>query len=422
MITAPFGGVEGVRNILKNLPAPQSATQEVKLVINDDGSYEIPGLVTSAVTEGTTRDHPLDDEYVAKLATAVSKIPGLTAEYFSAGQDADCNGSDVAGSCVGSTRHNVEEDGYGRTADVKLYLNGELLLPGNPEHKEVIAEFISTAVGLGIDEVGIDARSGNSMIHLGYNNTPAAWGYGPDGSGKNIYLDEVYRDAYNEGTRTQYAGPLITEDGGVHLITTTSTQGSNPYLDLFNSLFPEERQVTQTQDTPKTEEAVTTPSGTITTDKELNEAVTSIPGKIAEVAVGIVKTITDLFTGGTNTSTSPSISDSLVSNNGSSNESNSNRNTDGLLTINDIQKVIIHTGVELECPNLQGISQNGYIYTISFTNSNEILRREGCGIGMPNIFAQAIADDLNRTGLFKAIAGSQLIPKMEFKVYKPLTN
>ncbi len=383
----------------------------MRLTVNDQGSYEIPGLVTSAITDATTRDHPLDDEYIAKLATAVSTIPGLRAEYFSAGQDEDCHGT-TNSQCVGSTRHNVEEDGYGRTADVRLYLNGELLLPGNEEHQEVIAEFLSTAVSLGLNEIGVDSRPGNSMIHVGYNNAPAAWGYGPDGSGKNIHLEDIYRDAYNEGQRTEYAGALITNDSNTQIITTSSTN-SNPFLDLFNSIFPEEEStdVLTTSDDPDTP----IPPGTIPNIPQ-PQTEPQLIDVVGDTLANIFDTVTGIFTGGTGTP-SPSVPDSLVSDNSSNNDSNDNRNN--LLSANDIQKVLIHTGVELECPDLQGISQNGYVYTVSFVGSNEVIRRNGCGVGLPNVFAQAIADDLNKSGLFQAVTGSQLIPKMEFKFYKP---
>lgn len=108
----------------------------------------------------------------------------------------------------------------------------------------------------------------------------------------------------------------------------------------------------------------------------------------------------------------------MISDSDSSDDNDSNT-ADSLLGAEDISKVLIHTGVEGACPNLQGITQNGYIYTVSFVGSNEVIKRDGCGVGTPTVFAQAIADDLNKSGLFRAITGPQLIPKMEFKFYKP---
>lgn len=222
----------------KDEPVSPPAIQTV----DEGGFYEVPNIVSYDIGSATTRDEPVAKDYVEKLAIAAqSTLPGLKVEIFSAGQDENCDGNTETEECTGSIRHNVDGDGYGRTSDVRLILNGEVLEPG--KDKAVIAAFVQNVVALGFNEIGVDSRPGNDMVHVGTGNSPAAWGYGSLG-GKRIYLDPVYDVAYQAGLKDSgFATPVIaTPDtppvvqqpagstqqsgGGTEGITTGRTSGT----------------------------------------------------------------------------------------------------------------------------------------------------------------------------------------------------
>jgi len=86
-------------------------------------------------------------------------------------------------------------------------------------------------------------------------------------------------------------------------------------------------------------------------------------------------------------------------------------------TINDIESLIIHSGLDIQCPNLKGVSQHGYVYSVVLKGKEAVLERMGCGTGEPEVFAAAIAQDLELNGNFETLPLDQLLEKMTFKFY-----
>ncbi len=87
-------------------------------------------------------------------------------------------------------------------------------------------------------------------------------------------------------------------------------------------------------------------------------------------------------------------------------------------TIDDIESIYIHSGLDIQCPALQGVSQHGYIYTVQLTNNRGIIERVGCGVGTPDIYAAAIAQDLDANGIFLPLNVNQMLDRMTFKLYE----
>jgi hypothetical protein len=86
------------------------------------------------------------------------------------------------------------------------------------------------------------------------------------------------------------------------------------------------------------------------------------------------------------------------------------------LNITDIVDVTVHSGLDIECPDLKGVAQHGYAYTVTLRDKR-ILERIGCGVGTPEIYASAIAQDLELHGNFEAIDEKILLDKLIFKIY-----
>lgn len=89
---------------------------------------------------------------------------------------------------------------------------------------------------------------------------------------------------------------------------------------------------------------------------------------------------------------------------------------ENLLGLGDIESVYIHSGLDITCPQIQGVAQHGYVYTVQLTQQRGIVERIGCGVGSPEIYAQAIAQDLQTQG-FAQIDSSLLLERMTFKFY-----
>ena len=87
------------------------------------------------------------------------------------------------------------------------------------------------------------------------------------------------------------------------------------------------------------------------------------------------------------------------------------------LSITDIENVFVHIGLDIDCPDLRGVAQNGYVYSVVLAGKETAIERIGCGVGEPEIFAAAIAEDLERNGNFSSIPQDQFMDKMSFKFY-----
>jgi hypothetical protein len=86
--------------------------------------------------------------------------------------------------------------------------------------------------------------------------------------------------------------------------------------------------------------------------------------------------------------------------------------------LSDIIGVKVHFGLSIACPQLQGVPQHGYIYTVKLKDGKESVTRTGCGVGTPEIFARAIAVDLQERNNFAPITDiPAFMEKMEFVWY-----
>ena len=91
--------------------------------------------------------------------------------------------------------------------------------------------------------------------------------------------------------------------------------------------------------------------------------------------------------------------------------------TTPLLVMNDIESVYVHTGLDITtCPS---IAEQGYVYTVQLTDDRGIIERVGCGSGSPEVYAQAIAEDLQKQGLFTELDANLILEKLFFKIYDP---
>ena len=89
--------------------------------------------------------------------------------------------------------------------------------------------------------------------------------------------------------------------------------------------------------------------------------------------------------------------------------------TTPLLEINDIENVYVHTGLDVTtCP---AIAEQGYVYSVQLTDGRGIIERVGCGSGSPEVYAQAIAEDLQKQGLFTELDANLILEKLFFKIY-----
>lgn len=89
------------------------------------------------------------------------------------------------------------------------------------------------------------------------------------------------------------------------------------------------------------------------------------------------------------------------------------------LTISDVENILVHLGLDIQCPDIAGVSQNGYVYTVSLSNNRGVIERNGCGEGEPSIFADAIAKDLTINQDFASLSAEDVLSKLTFKVYSP---
>jgi hypothetical protein len=87
------------------------------------------------------------------------------------------------------------------------------------------------------------------------------------------------------------------------------------------------------------------------------------------------------------------------------------------MTIADIEAINVHSGLEIECPGLDEEGIYGYVYTVTLTGKRGIIERIGCGVGTPEIYAQAIAEDLYDQELFGTLNPEEVLEKLAFKFY-----
>lgn len=137
-----------------------------------------------AFGDGTVRDMPVDHTIMAKLATIAGKLGdevGIVA--VSGGQPA----KGTVGKRTGSTRHDVDEHGYGQAVDIYLTRDGKRIRPAND--MALYAELIELAAahfpGIGHYAWG---------VHIGYGS---AVFWGP--TTKSASADPMLHAAYLRG-------------------------------------------------------------------------------------------------------------------------------------------------------------------------------------------------------------------------------
>lgn len=128
------------------------------------------------------RKLPLNPKLKGVLEQAAAAT-GVEVVVFSGGQAK--KGSN--GPRTGSTRHDE-----GNAADVYLMKDGKKLVDTNPEDREIMAKFVSSAVSAGATGVGAGhSYMGPSNIHIGFGNQ-ATWGGAPwiKNAASGVYSNE----------------------------------------------------------------------------------------------------------------------------------------------------------------------------------------------------------------------------------------
>ncbi len=90
--------------------------------------------------------------------------------------------------------------------------------------------------------------------------------------------------------------------------------------------------------------------------------------------------------------------------------------TNEKLNADDIVGVTVHSGLDIACPDLKGVAQHGYVYTVTLADART-LERLGCGVGAPEVYAAAIAQDLELHGGFEGLDANKVFSKLMFKFY-----
>lgn len=116
----------------------------------------------------------------------------------------------------------------------------------------------------------------------------------------------------------------------------------------------------------------------------------------------------------------------LLQNNNASNDNgaqaqNSETNSP-MLSIEDIENIFVHSGLDIPCPDIEGVAGHGYVYSVQLTQERGIIERVGCGIGTPEVYAQAIASDLEARGAFAPLDIDLVLQKLSFKFYEVNNN
>lgn len=136
------------------------------------------------INQGATRNRPLDDDLVKRLAYLQDM--GITMEVFSGGQP----GKDEGGARVGSVRHD-----HGGAADAFFYKDGRKLDWANKEDLPVFQEIVRQGKANGVS--GFGAGPGYMQagsMHIGGGN-PGVWGAGGKGDNAPDWLKSAYNGA-----------------------------------------------------------------------------------------------------------------------------------------------------------------------------------------------------------------------------------
>ena len=142
-------------------------------------------------TPATIRDRPVDPFLMAQLSEIANDNlpPGTTINVTSGGQMRKGFGSRR----TGSTRHDVNEHGFGGAVDFHLSVNGKKMLPGT--HPEIYAKLIFEA-GKTFPGIGHYAWG----VHVGYGS-PAFWGPDTTANSADPYLREAYVRGRQQASR-----------------------------------------------------------------------------------------------------------------------------------------------------------------------------------------------------------------------------
>jgi len=133
---------------------------------------------------GKIRNLPVRHNLMERLSEIVADLDGgLKIAVTSAGQPA----LGTTGKRTGSTRHDIDENGYGGAVDLHLRLHGEKILPGDAFalYEQLIETAAQYFPGIGHYQWG---------IHVGFGS-PAFWG--PNGTSGSAA--KRFRLAYERG-------------------------------------------------------------------------------------------------------------------------------------------------------------------------------------------------------------------------------
>lgn len=169
-------------------------------------------MAVQLALNGKIRNIKPDDSYMSRInAILASMGPEYGATIVSGGQEAKNPYAKHKQRRTGSTRHDVDKQGYAHTSDLVLTRNGKSVLPGKDE--KLYADFIERAArefpGIGHYDWG---------IHVG-GGSEAFWGPNKSASSANPDLLAAFQ-------RGRKATPGSTKKAGLDTMLLSSMRGS----------------------------------------------------------------------------------------------------------------------------------------------------------------------------------------------------
>lgn len=147
----------------------------------------------------TTRKMPLAEEWFDKAAAAAAAVnPDIRFQISSAGQSPNHDPATKGKEWTGGHRHDVDESGFGHTADIHPYINGEkITYESNPKLYE---DLVTSFAAVGYTGIGVDQAKG--YLHVG-GGEPHVWVY--DGE-RDVPAPPNIKNAYDVGVQKNKAG------------------------------------------------------------------------------------------------------------------------------------------------------------------------------------------------------------------------
>jgi hypothetical protein len=131
----------------------------------------------------------------------------------------------------------------------------------------------------------------------------------------------------------------------------------------------------------------------------------------------IWNSIRNIFGGSENTETYTDLYQPSESRINATSTNSLKERADGKYVVADIEGITVHFGLNIGCPDENGVARNGYIYTLKLQNKQASSERTGCGLETPYVYATQIARDLEQNANFAPIDVEELLKKIQFTFY-----